>query len=204
MKKIEDIHKFIWIEFIVWFFILCICVTGIRIYHHKKAKQMTTYQIFLPDVDGVIVGSPVKFMGVQVGYVDKIKIVSDEVYLKIVISKKDISLPKGAIATVEFNGMGGTKSLEIYPPTDESKAQDKLIVIKEPSRLSRATALLAEMFTKIDSISTKVTYFAREVGLVDIADGIDVESIEENMQLFDKIMNVFEKRKPVEESESNK
>lgn len=193
MKKFEDIHKFIWLEFIIWFFILCICVTGIRIYSHKKAKKMTTYQIFLPDVDGVIVGSPVKFMGVQVGYVDKIKIVSDEVYLKIIITDKDLALPKGAIATVEFNGMGGTKSLEIYPPTKESLALDKLITIKEPSRLSRATSLLAEMFTKIDSITTKITYFAKEIGIVDIANGLDTVGIEENIDIFDKFINIFNK-----------
>lgn len=81
-----------------------------------------TYK-FLCDVDGLIVGSPVKFMGVQVGYIEKVKIVSNEVYLKIVITAKDVELPKGSIATVEFNGMGGSKSLEIYPPTDESIAE---------------------------------------------------------------------------------
>ena len=73
MEKFNDIHKYIRLEFIIWFFILCLVVTGVRIHRHNKAKELVTYQLFMPDVDGIIVGSPVKFMGVQVGYVDKIK-----------------------------------------------------------------------------------------------------------------------------------
>lgn len=86
--------------------------------------------MFLPDVDGLIVGSPVKFMGVQVGYVDRIKILSNDVYVKVIITDKEVILPKGSVATVEFNGMGGSKSLEVYPPTEESLATNKLLVIK--------------------------------------------------------------------------
>lgn len=63
----------------------------------------------MPDVDGMIVGSPVKFMGVQVGYIQKVHIVSNNVYVKFVVTEKDTYIPEGAIATVEFNGLGGIK-----------------------------------------------------------------------------------------------
>ena len=189
MKNFNDFHKFIRIEFIVWFFILCIVVTGVRIHRHHKAKELVTYQLFLPDVDGIIVGSPVKFMGVQVGYVDKIKIISNSVYLKIVISDKNIVLPKGAIATVEFNGMGGSKSLEVYPPTKESLASQKLIAVQSPKRLHDSLGLLNEMFDKIDSITAKTSYFADEVGLEDMNKRIKLNNIRNNMNMFDNIMN---------------
>ena len=148
MKIFEGIHKYIFIEFGIWFLILCIAVGAFRIYHYNKEKELVTYQIFMPDVDGLIAGSPVKFMGVQVGYIEKVKIVANDVYLKIVITNKDVELPKGSLATVEFNGMGGSKSLEVYPPTKESLASNKLIVVQNPKRLHDSLGLLNDMFDK--------------------------------------------------------
>lgn len=186
MKKNDDIHKYIWIEFCIWFVILCITVAGVRIYRHHKAKELVTYQLFMPDVDGVIVGSPVKFMGVQVGYVDKIKIVANDVYLKVVITEKDVTLPKGSIATVEFSGMGGSKSLEIYPPTEESIASKKLIAIQPPKRLHDSLGLLNDMYDKLGSIISKMSFFAGEVDIKNVDKGIN--DIQDNMNLLDKII----------------
>lgn len=185
--KIE-MHKYAWIEFAIWFLILCVIVAGIRIHHYNKEKALVTYQIFMPDVDGLIAGSPVKFMGVQVGYIEKIKIVSNNIYLKIVITSKDVTLPKGSIATVEFSGMAGSKSLEVYPPTKESLATNNLIAVQNPKRLSDAMGLLSEMFDKIGSITTKLSFFANETGVTDINNGIDVKDIQTNMNIVDNWM----------------
>lgn len=181
-------HKYAWIEFAIWFLILCVIVTGIRFHHYNKEKALVTYQIFMPDVDGLIAGSPVKFMGVQVGYIEKIKIVSNNIYLKIVITSKDVTLPKGSIATVEFSGMAGSKSLEVYPPTKESLATNNLIAVQNPKRLSDAMGLLSEMFDKIGSITTKLSFFANETGVTDINNGIDVKDIQTNMNIVENWM----------------
>ena len=181
-------HKYAWIEFAIWFLILCVIVAGIRIHHYNKEKALVTYQIFMSDVDGLIAGSPVKFMGVQVGYIEKIKIVSNNIYLKIVITSKGVTLPKGSIATVEFSGMAGSKSLEVYPPTKESLATNNLIAVQNPKRLSDAMGLLSEMFDKIGSITTKLSFFANETGVTDINNGIDVKDIQTNMNIVDNWM----------------
>ncbi len=188
MKIFEGIHKYIFIEFGIWFLILCIAVGAFRIYHYNKEKELVTYQIFMPDVDGLIAGSPVKFMGVQVGYIEKVKIVANDVYLKIVITNKDVELPKGSLATVEFNGMGGSKSLEVYPPTKESLASNKLIVVQNPKRLHDSLGLLNDMFDKIGSISTKLSFFAKETGVSDMSKGIHTDEIQTNMTALDKLI----------------
>ena len=188
MKIFEGIHKYIFIEFGIWFLILCIAVGAFRIYHYNKEKELVTYQIFMPDVDGLIAGSPVKFMGVQVGYIEKVKIVAKDVYLKIVITNKDVELPKGSLATVEFNGMGGSKSLEVYPPTKESLASNKLIVVQNPKRLHDSLGLLNDMFDKIGSISTKLSFFAKETGVSDMSKGIHTDEIQTNMTALDKLI----------------
>ena len=61
----------------------------------------------MQDVDGLIEGSSVRLMGVPIGYVKHISIVQDHVYVKFVLTNKDIQLPQGVIATAEFNGMAG-------------------------------------------------------------------------------------------------
>ena len=188
MKIFEGIHKYIFIEFGIWFLILCIAVGAFRIYHYNKEKELVTYQIFMPDVDGLIAGSPVKFMCVQVGYIEKVKIVANDVYLKIVITNKDVELPKGSLATVEFNGMGGSKSLEVYPPTKESLASNKLIVVQNPKRLHDSLGLLNDMFDKIGSISTKLSFFAKETGVSDMSKGIHTDEIQTNMTALDKLI----------------
>lgn len=188
MSKFEDIRKFAWYEFFVWFIILCFCITGFKLYQRHESKKLVRYQIFLPDVDGLIVGSPVKFLGVQIGYIEKIKILSDEVYLKFVITDDDVKLPQGSIVTVEFSGMGGSKSLEIYPPTKESLASGKIIVTENPVRLSDSMGLMNHMFDKINSIIVRTSTFADETGIFHIKRGIDTKSIEENMFKADEIM----------------
>ena len=186
MKKVGNIHIYVWIEVAIWFLILCVTVAGVRIYRYNKAKELNVYQIFLPDVDGLIVGSPVKFMGVQIGYVDKVRIVSNDVYVKF-ITDKDFKLPKGAVATVEFSGMGGSKSLELYPPTDRSLVSKKLIVVQNPKRLHDSLGLLNDMFDKIGSITSKMSFFAKEAEEVTkhSNSALDTQDIENNVNMLD-------------------
>ena len=80
----------------------------------------------MPDVDGLIVGSPVRAMGIEVGHVTKIKPVKDEVFIKFIITDKDVKLPQGTVVTVEFRGMAGSKSLELYLP-DETTYLDSSV-----------------------------------------------------------------------------
>ena len=188
MKIFSGMHKYVWLEFAIWFLILCVCISGVRIHNYRKEKALVTYQIFMPDVDGLVVGSPVKFMGVQVGFIEKIKIVREEVYVKIVITDKSVTLPKGSVATVEFNGMGGSKSLEVYAPTEESLAGKKLLVVQNPTRLNDALGLLSEMFDKIDSITTRTSFFAKETGMDNMESGIKLDEMQTNMNVFDKII----------------
>ncbi len=192
MKKISEIHAYVWIEFAIWFILLSIVVAGIRIYRYNQAKQLSTYQIFMSDVDGLIVGSPVKYMGVQIGYISKINIVANEVYVKFIVTEEGMQLPKGSIATVEFSGLGGSKSLEIYPPDEESLATDKLIVVNSPKRLHDSLGLLNDMFDKIGSITSRLSYFAREAGLGQNSSPVPVinmEDIRKNVQTADKYVD---------------
>ena len=193
----ENIRLYAWIEFVIWFIILGLCILGFRLYRYEEFKKLSSYQIFMPDVDGMIVGSPVRYMGVQVGYIKNIKILTHNVYVRFVITDKNIKLPKGVIATVEFNGLGGSKSLELYPP-DKNENTERLIVIQSPKRLHDSLGLLNDMFDKIGSITGKLSHFANKMGVIDSSTKnikVKPEDIEKGIrQTDDFVDNMIENR----------
>lgn len=162
-NKRLDISKILLVEGIIWFCIISVVVFSIRAYNVKQHRAQKQYQIFISDVDGLIIGSPVKYMGVQVGYVSYAKLLGNEVYVKFVLTQPGVSLPKGAVANVEFNGMGGTKSLELYPPSEQDLKTEKIINIKETFRLAHSIDLLDNMFAKMALIGGKFNYFMRQI-----------------------------------------
>ena len=103
-------------ELLLWLVVVFFIVAVSTIIYLNGVKKANDYTIFMQDVDGLIVGSPVRMMGIEVGHVTKIKPTNEEVYIKFIITDKNITIPQGTIATVEFSGMAGSKSLELYLP----------------------------------------------------------------------------------------
>ena len=163
-KKIKMNKTIRWLlELGIWFLIFIFVANFILWIKINNNKQYNSYQVFMPDIYGVIVGSPVNMMGVPIGYVDKVKIIDNEVFVRFKLNKKDLKLPKGCVITVEFNGLGGSKSLEIYPPNEESKIRDEYLIVEEPKRLGKVVGLVDEMFDKITSITYRMSYFTKEI-----------------------------------------
>ncbi len=166
MKKFDKLHIFAWVEFFIWMLIIAFCVFCIRYNYNKSQKQYKSYQIFINDVDGLIVGSPVRFLGMKIGHVTRIQLLSSDVYsdiyVKFIITQKDLTLPTGAIATVEGSGLGGSKSLEIYPPK-EKQQDNKIIAAKDSTRLNKIMSLFNTIFKDIEEIFTNLDYVGKEL-----------------------------------------
>ncbi len=130
MKK-----RYLWlIELLVWLLII-FSVLFISIYaYNAKVRKEYTYHAFFHDVDGLIKGSPVKFQGYQVGYISNIALVNDEVFLTFIITNRTFDMPDEMIATIEFTGMGGSKSLDLTAigTNDDGK---NIISTIEPRRI---------------------------------------------------------------------
>lgn len=159
-------HFFWIVELFVWLLILFLVSSGIMFFIYNQRKDLNTYQIFLPDVDGLINGSPVRILGIQVGYVNQIDIVGDDVYVKFIVTEPNAKVPRGSRATVEFSGLGGSKSLEIYPPDSKEALSGKLIVPQSPKRIHDCLGLLNDMYDKIIDITYEVSHFMNQIGLI--------------------------------------
>ncbi len=188
-------------EFLIWLLIILFFVAFFSMgIIFKEKHDENDYQIFLQDVDGLIVGSPVRMMGVEVGHVTKIKPTNDEVYVKFVITNKDVFIPQGTAVTVEFSGMAGSKSLELYMPdkktyTDESTP---LLQVNPPKRLHDALGLLNEMFKKLGSIIYSTSSFGSKLQAEDLTPtGIMSENgtnMKEFLEYSDKFLDDSNKK----------
>ena len=160
-------------ELLLWLVVILI-VTAFSTFHYiNKVKSDNNYNIYLPDVDGLIVGSPVRMMGIEVGHITKIKPTNEEVYVKFIIPDKSIEIPQGTVATVEFSGMAGSKSLELYLPDKQTfiNKDVPIIAVNPPKRLHDAMGLLNEMFDKFNAIIYTSSSFGQKVKQIDMPGG---------------------------------
>jgi|SRR2546421_5970768 phospholipid/cholesterol/gamma-HCH transport system substrate-binding protein len=71
-----------------------------------------------PSVGGLKVGSSVEIAGVEVGRVDKIRLVNDEAQVVLVINR-GVKLPEDSIASIKTKGLIGEKYIRISPGGSE-------------------------------------------------------------------------------------
>ncbi len=122
------------IEFLIWTFL----ITGLALFsvYVKSTHDIAhnTYYMFFNDVDGLVKGSQVRVMGLEIGYIQDIRVFDNKVFVSFIVTKKNVPIPKHAIATVEFYGLGGSVSLELSPASTEETGEG-IIKTKEPYRI---------------------------------------------------------------------
>ena len=180
-------------ELLIWLVIIFVFIAFTSVGRIlKEHNDDNDYQLFLQDVDGLIVGSPVRMMGIEVGYITKINPTNDEVYVNFIITNPEVYIPQGTIATVEFSGMAGSKSLELYLPDKNTyiESSSPILTVNAPKRLHDAMSLLNDMFKKLASI----TYTASSFGKKLEDTGISSSNVMKNsgdMQNFVEYSNKF-------------
>lgn len=183
-------------EFLIWLIIILIVVSASTIFFFVKEKSINDYNIFMPDVDGLIVGSPVRMMGIEVGHVTKIQPTNEEVFVKFILTDDSVKIPQGTVATVEFSGMAGSKSLELYLP-DKTTYIDKntpILTVEPPKRLHDALGLLNDMFDKLGAIIYTSSSFGEKLKHIDLQTGGNSGNVEEFLDYADKMVDDSNKR----------
>lgn len=132
MKK----KKYIWFfEILVWLLIISIGLFTFIYNTAVKNNVKNTFYIFFDDVDGLVKGSPVRLMGINIGYVRDVKIFDNKVFISFLVTKENIQIPKRATATIEFYGLGGSTSLELNPSTASEDSNEEMILQGESYRV---------------------------------------------------------------------
>ncbi len=123
MKK-----KYIWIaEIIIWILIILGSLFFFVIQTKIKDNAQNMYYIFVDDAGGLVVGSPVRLMGINIGYVKDVKIFDNKVFVSFLVTKEDAVLPRKTAAIIEFYGLGGSTSLELMQD-DSIETTDREVI----------------------------------------------------------------------------
>ena len=146
------------LEVVIWFLLLggLVCIGAGIINHNIKSRQY--YHIVFKDVDGVMVGSPVRLMGIQVGYVTEVKPVSDEVNVAFAVTNSDVIIPKGSSVNIQFTGLAGSKSLEIIPSKSGTKTE-KFFTVSQPVRINSLMEVQKTISESIISCASNLLHF---------------------------------------------
>ena len=132
MKK----KKYIWLfEIVIWLLILSVGFYFFVYNTTVKENAKNTFYIFFDDVDGLVQGSPVRLMGINIGYVRDVKIFDNKVFVSFLVTKDNVNIPTRATATIEFYGLGGSTSLELNPATSSETLNEEMILKGESYRV---------------------------------------------------------------------
>ena len=177
-------------ELLLWLIFILIIISISTFTLAAREKNDNSFDIFMQDVDGLIVGSPVRMMGIEVGHVTKIKPTNSEVYVRFIITDDTVTIPQGTKATVEFSGMAGSKSLELYLPDKNTyiDANVPILTVNPPKRLHDALGLLNDMFEKLGSIIYTSSAFSNNLKKINIQPSNRDESIPEFLNYADNLV----------------
>ncbi|GBF22842.1 MlaD superfamily [Candidatus Gastranaerophilus sp. (ex Termes propinquus)] len=150
-----------------------------------------TYTLPFHDIDGVIKGSPVRFMGTVVGHVKNIKVQDDELLVQMIITRPGLKIPDGTTAKVEFTGLAGSKSIEMMPP--QTDAPEGLgVIVENPLRLNDfldSLKVFDDMLLGVENMFLKLAS-KESVELIEkIATPRDFSRINQELDSIDKLQN---------------
>ncbi len=113
--------------------------------------QFFTYKAYFDDISGLTVKAPVKIAGVEVGWVEHIRLLEDGKAELLMRINKNIRLAKNAHAMVHQDGLIGTKNLEIDPGDPSTGMLMPGSVLAMPGRTPASVGELLDQFRDIAS-----------------------------------------------------
>ena len=151
--------RLVWFEeLILWLFLIIVVIMGFTFSFAKAGQKNHSYYMFFKDVDGLAKGSPVRFMGFQIGYVRDVKVFGESIFVSFLVTEKNVYIPEGSRASVQFYGLGGSKSLEVYPPSPTDKNRTgEIILTKNPYRVSDYYKWGSQIHELLEGMSTRTS-----------------------------------------------
>ena len=153
MKK-----SFLLLEILIWILLLGgLALTGMHTIRHYFENNQN-YQVIFKDVDNLMVGAPVRIMGIQIGHVTGIRPIKDKVSVSFTVKNRRFFIPNGSNISIQFTGIAGSKSLEIESPGSTSH-QGEFIKIVEPVRINSLMEIQAKITRSVADTAESILNF---------------------------------------------
>ena len=181
-------------------------ILGFGLFNHYKFEKPNTYNILFKDIDSIVKGSPVRFMGMNVGHVVKLKRKDKYIICKIRITKENVKLPDMTRAKVAFNGLGGSKSIELLPPTTNDP-EIKGIIAAESMRINDLAGMvkdLVDVAVIINDFVQAIDPVMVSVTLKEFSNPEIINRVDSDMEKIIKLQNGVNKKTddPINKEES--
>ncbi len=175
-------------ELFLWAVIILALILGFTYSFATSDQKNHSYYLFFKDVDGLSQGSPVRMMGCQIGYVKDVKVFKDNIFVSFLVTEKNIFIPLGSVARVEFYGLGGSKSLEIETPSKDGKIKPgQEILTEKPYRVSDYYKWGKQINTTVEVMATNTS------SMVDafVKQGVKTEFMASTAQKINSMLQSF-------------
>jgi len=127
------------------FFYLSLNIGAIRL----DQRSFYLYKTYFDDTGGLDEKSPVKIAGVEVGWVDAVNLLKSGKAEVLLMIRKQYRLSRNAYATVQQEGLIGTKHIEIEPGDPTTGSLPPGSVLAMPGRPPTSVGDLLEQFKDI-------------------------------------------------------
>lgn len=184
------------VEILILICIIGAIVFGLSMFNHYKFEKPNSYNILFKDIDSIVKGSPVRFMGMNVGHVVKLKRKDKYIICKIRITKENVKLPDMTRAKVAFNGLGGSKSIELLPPTTNDP-EIKGIVAVESMRINDLAGMvkdLVDVAVIINDFVQAIDPVMLSVTLKEFSNPEIINRVDSDMERIIKLQNGVNKK----------
>lgn len=184
------------VEILILICIIGAIVLGLSMFNHYKFEKPNSYNILFKDIDSIVKGSPVRFMGMNVGHVVKLKRKDKYIICKIRITKENVKLPDMTRAKVAFNGLGGSKSIELLPPTTNDP-EIKGIVAVESMRINDLAGMvkdLVDVAVIINDFVQAIDPVMLSVTLKEFSNPEIINRVDSDMERIIKLQNGVNKK----------
>ena len=194
----KKLNNAVFIEIVIWIIVLSLFFGATYTFFYYKFIKPNLYTITFRDTDGLIKGSPIRFMGLVCGHVRELKYHKDSIEVQIIITKKGVKIPSGSVASVEFSGIAGSKSIEIMPP--KSNLSDIGIITKDTLRLTDVMDEYAYIGKAFASLKDFVDAINNASPVLKNADKTINEGNSRHDEFNKKVENIVESEKRLEKT----
>jgi hypothetical protein len=161
-KDDSPLHRAIISDIVLWVILALALALGIY-WFAIRMPEMNGQTILLKfrDANQITRGSAVTMLGTDVGFVKNIQIHNDHVDVMVQTFSKSLSITSGATFTVLFNGLAGSKSIDIeVPKTPMPEIDGKPIyIVAEPIRLKTLLDYMVDMTQALTVGAENITDF---------------------------------------------
>jgi hypothetical protein len=117
---------------------------------HWTTVPTQVISLAFEDANELRVGSPVRMMGYEVGYIQNLEVLPDHIQVGFKTYPGAPHIPRGSHFTISFSGLVGAKSIEITPPASLA-ALDPDYHVENPIRLKETLQYQIDIAQALES-----------------------------------------------------